>query len=245
VTIIVDAKSFEAIGVQKVEEQPVQLPVLKDVKLGEALRKLAAQVKGDGPFQGTAVPCRDFVEITVEHVQLAKKEALSGDHLDELWESLASASPTEALLAAQTLSAVPGQIVPWLRDRVKPAKAPVVPEAALVAQYLKDLESDKFAVRQKAAEELEKLGPPVLPALRERLEKKPPLEVARRLEDLIKRLDRPADELRTLRALRVLEKINSPEARQLLEAMAKGAANARPTEEAKEALKRLGSSAAK
>jgi len=236
VPIIVDSRAFEAAGVQKVEETPVQLPPQENVKLGDVLRKLVSQVKGDTAVGGI-VTCRDFVMVAPLHVQVAQKQPLTGEQLDDLWESLGN-GPAEALLPARTLIALPQQAVPWLRERVQPAKVSAKLDAALVAQRLTDLESNTFAVRQKAAEDLEKFGPPVLPALRERLEKKPPLEVARRLEELIKRLE-PSDDIRTVRVLRILERINTPEARQILDDVAQGAADARPTKEAKAALQRL------
>jgi RNA polymerase sigma factor (sigma-70 family) len=236
VTIIIDARSFAATGVEKVEEMPVQLPAQKNVKLGDVLRLLVAQVKGD-TFEGGIIACRDFVAVVPQHMQLAKKEPLTADQLDELWESLNGAQATA--LVARTLIALPQQTVPWLRERLRPVKVPAKLDAALVAQRLTELESNTFAVRQKAEEELEKFGPPVLPALRECLEKKKPLEVTRRLEDLIKRLDQPSDELRALRALRVLEMIDTAEARQLIDTLAQGAADARLTREAKAALRRL------
>jgi RNA polymerase sigma factor (sigma-70 family) len=236
VTLIVDSRAFEAAGMQGVGGSSVQFPAQKDVKLGDVLRMLVSQVKGDTAVGGI-VTCRDFVMVAPQHVQLAQKQPLTGDQLDELWELL-NKSSAEALLAARTLIALPQQAVPWLRERVGPVKVSAKLDAALVAQCLTDLESNTFAVRQKAAEELEKFGPPVLPALRERLEKKPALEVARRLEDLIKRLE-PPDDIRTVRVLRILEHINTPEARQVLDAVAQGAADARPTKEAKAALLRL------
>ena len=46
-TFVVDTKAFEAIGVQKAEEQPVQLPRMTGVSLETVLRLLLGQVKGE------------------------------------------------------------------------------------------------------------------------------------------------------------------------------------------------------
>jgi hypothetical protein len=62
-----DKKAFEAIGVQNVEECPVELPRLTDVRLGAALR-LMRQVKGD-QYLGTYVVRPDCVELTTNYHQ--------------------------------------------------------------------------------------------------------------------------------------------------------------------------------
>src|SRR5262249_2542580 len=43
----VDGASFDDIGVQNVEEQPVQLPPLKNIKLRSVLKMLLEQIRGD------------------------------------------------------------------------------------------------------------------------------------------------------------------------------------------------------
>ena len=47
VNIVVDANAFTGIGVQKVEEQPVQLSAMKNVRRATVLRLLLGQLKGD------------------------------------------------------------------------------------------------------------------------------------------------------------------------------------------------------
>lgn len=47
IPIEIDNRAFEAIGVQKADEQPVELPKMTNVRLGTVLKRLAAQVKGD------------------------------------------------------------------------------------------------------------------------------------------------------------------------------------------------------
>jgi hypothetical protein len=78
--------------------------------------------------------------------------------------------------------------------------------------------------------------------LRKALAAGPSAEVTRRLERLLLNLrsTEPAGErLRTLRALQVVELMGTPEARQFLEALAKGEADAWLTGEARAALQRL------
>ena len=62
------------------------------------------------------------------------------------------------------------------------------------------------------------------------------------MKKLLERLDGPvigADDLRMLRAIEVLERIGTPEAKELLGRLAKGAPGARLTAEAKGSLARL------
>lgn len=68
----------------------------------------------------------------------------------------------------------------------------------------------------------------------------------RRVEALLGRLVNPwtpsPEELRAVRALEMLEQINTPVARQILQRLAKGAAHAPLTQQAKASLQRLADS---
>src|SRR5262249_11604410 len=104
-----------------------------------------------------------------------------------------------------------------------------------------DLDSDRFAVRQKATEELERLEELAAPALRQALEGKPSLEAGRRIRALLERVRTipPRESLRGLRAIETLECIGTPDAQQVLKSLAQGTPEARLTQEAKAALQRL------
>ena len=105
-----------------------------------------------------------------------------------------------------------------------------------------DLDSEEFAVRQKASKELEKLGPEVEPIFREVLAGSPSPEVRKRLEALLARSPLPlhsGEALRQLRVVAVLERIDNKESRVLLQKLATGAPGARLTREAQAALQRL------
>ena len=76
------------------------------------------------------------------------------------------------------------------------------------------------------------------------LDNKPPLEVRKRLDDLLLAIDqrkgRPSpDELRQIRAVQMLEWIGSADARKLLTDLANGSPVMWQTQEAKAALERL------
>jgi RNA polymerase sigma factor (sigma-70 family) len=161
------------------------------------------------------------------------------------WADLLSEDAGRAYAAVWRLAEAPAASVPFLRARLQP-----VPEAQLreIRQRIADLGSATFAVRQKAFARLKDLGPAAEPALRVALAKEPPLEVRRRLEQLLEGVTaRPAsgDWLRTLRALAVLEHANTPEARRLLRELADGAQGAWLTREARAACARLDRMAAR
>jgi RNA polymerase sigma factor (sigma-70 family) len=160
--------------------------------------------------------------------------------LDRLWTDLADDGARKAYRAIHTLAASPSQAVPFLGDHLQPAAA-ADPER--VRQLIADLDSDRFAVRAAAAKELSGLGERIEPALRQALEGKQSAEVRKRLEALLAAPPTPRrpESVRTLRAIQVLERIGTPEAQQILRKLAAGAAAARETRDANEALERLAS----
>jgi hypothetical protein len=160
------------------------------------------------------------------------------EELDGLWKDLAGTDTFKAHQAMWKLAATPEKAVPFLKEHVPPA--PEV-DAGQVRRWIADLDSEQFAVRTAAVKELEKLGDRAAPALREVLAGKPSAEVRKQAEELLagQRLVRSPEVLQRLRAVQVLERIGSPEARQFLEALARGAPAARETREAKASLDRL------
>lgn len=168
----------------------------------------------------------------------------SAKTLHETWTDLARDNAPQAFQAIRLLAAHPAQAVPFLQQRLKPA-APVDPKR--LAQLIADLESNDFPARQKATEELERLGDLAVAALEKVLADKPTLETRTRIERLLETADRipPSELLRSLRALEALEHAGTPQARQLMEALAKGADGARLTREAQAVLQRLAKSADK
>ena len=102
---------------------------------------------------------------------------------------------------------------------------------------------ESFTTRQKATEDLEKLGPLAEPALKKVLEGQPGLETRQRVEKLIQRLESnaepPPEQLRAIRAVRILEWLGTTESRAVLGGHAKGAPGARLTVDAQEAIERL------
>jgi WD40 repeat protein len=156
-----------------------------------------------------------------------------------LWADLADADAGRAHASAWRLVLDPARAVPLLRKRLRPVPAP---DAKRLHRLIAELDSDTFAVRRQARRELEQLGELAESALRAALQKKPSAEVRRQAKALLAKLDAritsPAN-LQALRAVAVLERIGSPEARAVLADLARGAADAWLTLQAKASLRRL------
>src|SRR5579883_2189969 len=170
--------------------------------------------------------------ITADHqgtVRLSEKE------LDRLWTELGDAkNAAHAFQAMRRLLRDPSEAVRLFRERLHPFPAI---EGARIARWIADLDSAEFAVREKAVRELEQQGEAVEGALRKLLEDRPSLEVRQRVKLLLAKLT-GGDRLRRLRAVEVLENLDTSESRRLLETLAGGAAEAQLTQEAKASLQR-------
>jgi len=162
---------------------------------------------------------------------------LSSRQLDASWSALANADAAKAYDAVWAFGATPEKAVPFLRKHLTPARPP---DAKLVAQRIAELDSDEFTVRQKAAEELDKFGDVITPALQQALEDKPSLEKRQRIRQLLDQSrEWTPEHLRAHRAIQALEHIGSRQAKELLQALAEGTPEARRTAEAKAALERM------
>ncbi|HMC65612.1 MAG TPA: hypothetical protein VKI65_11800, partial [Gemmataceae bacterium] len=185
-------------------------------------RRLASASNDSTVVIWDLVPARD-----------AKAKGIAG-----WWDDLASEDARRAYAAVWRLAESAEEAVPFLRRHLRPIAEP---DAKRIRRLIDDLDSSDFAAREKASAELAKLGELVAPALRAALADKPSLEVARRAEELLQKLEGPVrapNTLRALRAVEVLEYIATSEAQQILKALAQGAPAARLTEEAKAALAR-------
>jgi WD40 repeat protein len=162
---------------------------------------------------------------------------VSDAQAEALWADLAGADAARAYAAVWRLVDDPRRALSLLRERLQPI-APPPPDQ--VRALLNDLDSDRFPMREAARRRLRELGEVVEPALRNDLKGKPSLERRQQVEALLAALNEvPGPEkLRQLRSVAVLEHIGSPEARQVLKALASGAPEARLTQEAKASLDR-------
>jgi RNA polymerase sigma factor (sigma-70 family) len=162
---------------------------------------------------------------------------LSAKEVQARWTNLASADAATGYPAVWDLVAAPAQSIPFLKEKLRP---PTPADPGRVAQLIADLDSKRYAVRQKATRELEELGELAAEGLRKKRTADLPLETRQRLDRLIQRLGRlSAQRLQGLRALTVLEQVGTPQARGVLEALARGPAGVRLTADARAVLKRL------
>ncbi len=161
---------------------------------------------------------------------------LTPHQLNAIWTALANDDAAKAYDAVWTLAAAPEHAVPFLKKHLPPAPCP---DAQAVSRWIAGLDSDTFTVRQKAQEELAKLGDAVTAPLQKALADKPTLEMRRRLQQLLAQSrDWTPERLRVHRAIQALEHINTRSARAVLQALAEGAPETQRTEEAKAALRR-------
>jgi WD40 repeat protein len=159
--------------------------------------------------------------------------------MEKLWGRLAHPDVAAAHRALWDMVASPTSCVALLRERVRAVE--VVPQARLAA-LVTNLDSNRFAAREEAARELEKLGEVAVPALKAALAQRPSLELKTRAERLLSLIDTPApppQRLRLGRALAILEQIGSEAAREVLLRLAAGAEDAWLTLEARASVQRL------
>jgi WD40 repeat protein len=160
--------------------------------------------------------------------------------VEALWSDLGSDDAAIAYRALCRLTAAPRPAIALLREQLKPATG--VDEKRL-DQLITDLDNNQFDIREKATAELEAAGDQASPLLKKTLEGSPSVEVRKRVERLLERLNAnqaPSGKtLRAWRAVELLEHLDTGDARLLLESLARGAAHAPLTKEAKASLDRL------
>jgi WD40 repeat protein len=177
-------------------------------------------------------------DVTGARTTIAANKARDND-LTSWWSDLASEDGKCAGVAIASLLRKPEASVAFFQERLRPAQAL---DDKRLARLLADLDDAAFETREAANRELTRLGERAEAALRRALANRPSLEMRRRIEDVLSKLEPtpPSSEtLRMLRAIEVLEYVGTPAARRCLETLAKGAPDARQTRDAKAALQRL------
>lgn len=174
-------------------------------------------------------------------VPAAPAQKRTSKELARLWTALDGHDPASAYVAVWALASSGDEVLAGLRQRLKPVPRLTEERKQRLARLIRDLDSERFAVRQKASEELAGWHDLARPALEQVLRERPPLEVRYRAEQLLEKLDQTVlspQRARLLRALEVLEHSRNPATRKLLEDLANGAPEAWLTSVAQEVLRR-------
>jgi HEAT repeat protein len=156
---------------------------------------------------------------------------------------LASEDARRAFRAFRALAAWPQETVPFLYERLRLVAAEPLDSPERIARLVAELDDDAFAVRERATRDLEELGKRAEPALRKALQTSTSSETKKRAQALLQNIDKPRlvpERLRAERALELLERIGTDEARQALEQLGQGARNRWLRAAAADSLRRLG-----
>jgi RNA polymerase sigma factor (sigma-70 family) len=170
---------------------------------------------------------------------------LTAPELEIAWSELSAPDAAKAHRSLWLLAAAPEQALPLLREALRPI---VSVSAERLKRLIAQLDDDDFTVREAASAELAKLGGAADEALRKALEGQPSAELRQRVQHLLdgaRKTEPSPEQLREARAVELLEGMGTPEARRLLEELAKGAPGARLTTDARAALERSGKRQAK
>lgn len=180
------------------------------------------------------VQSRQLRGILSLHTRISEPE--KRDMADQL-KDLESGDAGRAYRAIWRLVEIGDKVVPDLaRSVVKPPRKE--PNPKMVEQLIQKLTDDNFQVREQATQDLARLGPSVAPVLKKAREKSSEIEEQNRLDMLLRQLEGSRD-LRTQRALEVLERIGSPEAQKVLRQAAQDWGESDPGWHARSALGRL------
>jgi len=190
--------------------------------------RLLASGSEDGTILVWKVPDGEDLPVT-----LKAEEALT------FWQALSSDDTARANRALAGLAAAPARAIPLIKERFRAPGNPPSPER--LARLITDLDDASFKVRERATRELAEASADVADALRKTLENDPSTETRRRIEALLDRLNKGGnpERLRCLRAIEVLERIGTPQARDMLRELAEKDIDAALREEIRASLRRL------
>jgi hypothetical protein len=221
-------------GIQLYDAVTNKLLAIRRMPRDALINRIAFAFAPDGRRLATGMPDGTILLWDIS-LPSSKAQHLEAKEIESLWADLAHSDAAKAWRAVWRLADAPQDALAFLRGRVKPYPTA---SADVTRKLLADLDSDSFEVREAAVKRLKELGPQAGPALRAALQTKPSLEQRRRIEDLLAAAPPPpaSEELRQLRALIALGRIGTPEARRLLEEVAKGPQSARLTRQARAAL---------
>ncbi|HZV03933.1 MAG TPA: sigma-70 family RNA polymerase sigma factor [Gemmataceae bacterium] len=161
-------------------------------------------------------------------------QPMKAEQVAAWWEALADPDAGKAYRTMKEMAAHPAETVTLLQSKLPPIRGV---ENARLNALLTQLDADDFKDREAASRELIALGDAVESRLRQVLRDEPSLELKRRTEDVLRRIDE--GRLRSERAIEVLAMIGDTSARKYLRELADGLTDAARTNDAAQALARL------
>jgi hypothetical protein len=191
----------------------------------------------DGRYFLTAGEDRNVLVWDVARVtgEPASPPPLTGEQVRKRVADLLGRDPLRAYQAFHRLARAPGDVIAVLRERLRPVPPP---DPGRLARLLRQLDRDDFAERERAMDALRQLGPPAEGGLKRALTAERSAEVRRRVGVVLEELEQAQKGRRTEWGVQLLARIGTPEARALLQDLARGAPGAPRTEAAAAALKR-------
>jgi HEAT repeat protein len=167
---------------------------------------------------------------------------LGGKERDRLWEDLLSPNRPKASTAIRAFLASAPDHVTFIRDKIA-VRNPDKDRVARIRQLAADLDDDEFETREKAMDALIKLGAPAIETLRTLAANSESDEVRFRARIVLKKLHAEGNPLspsgKMARVVRVLERADTGEARDLLTRMAEGEFGFDGAPDARAALQRM------
>ncbi len=156
-----------------------------------------------------------------KHLKILPVQKLGEEDLQACWADLINGDVETVRQVHWTLVNGKKQSVPFMRGKLKPV---ALADQGKIQKWIADLNSETFTIRQAAARELEKVGDQIQVPIQKALKEGPSLETRRRLEQILKTLPDVlgSETVRTIRAIMALERIGSPEAKAVLEALSQG-----------------------
>jgi len=162
--------------------------------------------------------------------------ALLGKAREAAWADLQGADRKKAAAALRTFLATASEHIGFISEKL-PRPDPAI--QSRIRKLITDFDAHAFATRQKATEDLIAIGAPALPAVREAAHSSDP-EVQYRAEKVLKSLaDSGAGSGTASRIVRILERAETPAAKDLLKRLVAGDFGAEYSADAKLALTRL------
>jgi hypothetical protein len=209
-------------------------------------RRLLAAFSPDGRALAMAMPDNSILLHDTAAPTKASSLATSGradGPLGAGWDALGSLDVNRAASAFRAMRGAGPRAVAFLVDRFRPAPAETR-DAERLDAAIRELDHDDVAVRERATSRLSDMDPAIEPILLRALDATRSPEVDARVGLILSRwndlLRIPAGEpLSRYRAIRVLERIDTPDARSLLRRLRDSAPSLRERRAALSALDRL------